>query len=972
MDGDKKDFKNEFKYKLCKTNFFKKLNAHVFKKISLNKSNHKKNYANSVKKFNIRDFKNASKSGLKSSLTYMSTASPIYSYYNIGFLILSIILLISIKVGGKSLIYNADAYVQHFQVQYALESAFRNPLYYIFVAYPSFNFNLGLGSDPLTTFHHYGFTDPLNLLLMILRIFPSEVTYTIMYLLRIYLSGLAFIYMCKKLNLMGIDGGEVFGYGRHKEQLIDVDFSPVSIILGGLIYAFSNYNLSTGIMHPFFISNMYIFPLMVVAINELIFENKIMKLILIIVLSVLTNFYFAFMIALMGFVYALSIIIYNNLYSKIKTGIISYLLGLSISAVVLIPIVYALFTSNRAGGSISGEVFSDISYIKTLFRTAFSFPNIDKTSQIRISLFVLPSLLVFLFRRKNSRLKVLLLICLLAMCSPVVQSIITGFSYPNHRWTFCIYLLLSYIFVVEADFVIEFFRGVYKFINVTIYRITKKKRRRPRYDTYLSLVLVFFMLFTSAGIIKMSTDAVNRRKLTPKEDIARVVKNPALKEMGKELNKSFFRLDNSFAYGVNQSNTYKYPSTSIYYSLENKSLVDFNLAMKNAKASPITRFNGVDSRFPLEQMLSVKYFYGKTGVPKNFILNDERDGSYSYLYKNRMPQPFGYTYDDFLYEMELDNKPTLIKQATMSRTAIIDKKPEKISHISFKERAKIENIVSDVDYEIKEKKPFSGYAGYNIKIYPEVKKPGELYLTIRDQETFKWAKTLYVKNEGKRSTLEMQTPKDRYYAGEIGKVVNLGEFKPTSSEYLDKIRQIIKSQDNKDENNLNVNSDNIHSNGRGEINDKISQSNNDKNKNKSEFEDREIIINVPEYFELDPADISIKHSDTNKIEANFIKLGKESLKNIKVKNRGFTGNIETNKPKLLFISIPYEKHGWKAYVNGLKTQIYKANYGFMAIEVPEGKSDIKFKYKRPGQTVGVLVTVAGIFFTIRYKNLVKK
>ncbi len=951
MDGEKRDLIREIKNKFRKNKFLNKINISSFKRVN----------TNSLKRFNIRDFKSASKSGLKSSLAYMSTASPIFSYYNIGFLILAILLVVSVKVGGKSLIYNADAYVQHFQAQYALESAFRNPLHYIFVAYPSFDFNLGLGSDPLVTFHHYGFTDPLNIILMVLRIFPSEATYSIMYLLRMYLSGLAFIYMCKKLNSMGIDGGEIYGYGRTKGPVIENGFSPVSLVLGGLIYAFSNYNLSTGIMHPFFISNMYIFPLMVVAINELIFKNKIMKLILIIVLSVFTNFYFAFMIAVMGFVYALSIIIYNNLYSKIKTGIISYLLGLSISAVVLIPIVYALLTSNRAGGSIGGEVFSDLSFIKTLFRTAFSFPNIDKTSQIRISLFVLPSLLVFLFRRKNSRLKVLLLICLLTMCSPIVQSIITGFSYPNHRWTFCIYLLLSYIFVVEADFVIELFRGVFKFINVTIYRITKKKRRRPKYDTYLSLVLVAFMVFTSAGIIKMSYDASKRKKLTPREDIARVVKNPTLKEMGKELNKSFLRLENSFAYGMNQSSAYKYPSTSIYYSLENKNLVNFNMAMKNAKASPITRFNGVDSRFPLEQMLSVTYFYGKTGIPKNFIHNDDRDGSYSYLYKNRMPQPFGYTYEDFLYEMELENKPTLIKQATMSRTAIIDKKPEKVSHISFKERDKIEDIVSDVDYELKEKKPFRGYAGYNLRIYPNVKKAGELYLTIKDQETFKWAKTLYVKSEGKYSTVEMQTPEDRYYSGEMGKVVNLGEFLPTSQESLDKIRQMIKSEDDKDENNPDINSENNQDN----IVDRNSRHSNDKNK--SEFEDGEIIVNVPEYFELDPDDISVKYSDTNKVEANFLQLGKESLKDIKVKNRGFTGNIETSKPKLVFISIPYEKHGWKAYVNGLKTHIYRANYGFMAIEVPQGKSDIKFKYHRPGQAIGAIVTIAGIFFSYRYR-----
>ena len=58
---------------------------------------------------------------------------------------------------------------------------------------------------------------------------------------------------------------------------------------------------------------------------------------------------------------------------------------------------------------------------------------------------------------------------------------------------------------------------------------------------------------------------------------------------------------------------------------------------------------------------------------------------------------------------------------------------------------------------------------------------------------------------------------------------------------------------------------------------------------------------------------------------------------------GFTAKAHMPKTNLLFFSVPYER-GFKAYVDGVETQIEKADMGFMAILVPEGDHDIEFTY----------------------------
>ncbi len=57
-----------------------------------------------------------------------------------------------------------------------------------------------------------------------------------------------------------------------------------------------------------------------------------------------------------------------------------------------------------------------------------------------------------------------------------------------------------------------------------------------------------------------------------------------------------------------------------------------------------------------------------------------------------------------------------------------------------------------------------------------------------------------------------------------------------------------------------------------------------------------------------------------------------------------TIETESDSPKILFLSDNYYV-GWKAFVNGVETKIYRANFSFRAVAVPAGKNLVVFTFE---------------------------
>jgi len=80
---------------------------------------------------------------------------------------------------------------------------------------------------------------------------------------------------------------------------------------------------------------------------------------------------------------------------------------------------------------------------------------------------------------------------------------------------------------------------------------------------------------------------------------------------------------------------------------------------------------------------------------------------------------------------------------------------------------------------------------------------------------------------------------------------------------------------------------------------------------------------------------------------------------------GFGAKTDFPEEKLVFFSVPWEK-GWSASVNGEPALIEKANVGFMAVRVPAEYAEIRFDYRTPGLTEGLMISGAGVAIFLLY------
>lgn len=72
---------------------------------------------------------------------------------------------------------------------------------------------------------------------------------------------------------------------------------------------------------------------------------------------------------------------------------------------------------------------------------------------------------------------------------------------------------------------------------------------------------------------------------------------------------------------------------------------------------------------------------------------------------------------------------------------------------------------------------------------------------------------------------------------------------------------------------------------------------------------------------------------------------------------------KTTSPQLLYLSDVYDK-GWKVTINGIPSDIYRANYAFRAVLVPNGEATVVFRYKPLSFQFGLLSSLIAIFVLI--------
>jgi uncharacterized membrane protein YfhO len=98
----------------------------------------------------------------------------------------------------------------------------------------------------------------------------------------------------------------------------------------------------------------------------------------------------------------------------------------------------------------------------------------------------------------------------------------------------------------------------------------------------------------------------------------------------------------------------------------------------------------------------------------------------------------------------------------------------------------------------------------------------------------------------------------------------------------------------------------------------------------------------------------------NNIKAEIIYAKIEKYENEKI-----TLKAKSSGNNLLVLSEIYYKPGWKALIDGKKTEIYRTNFAIRSIEVPKGEHKIEFVYESSSFETGrTLSTITNILMVL--------
>lgn len=871
----------------------------------------------------------------------LTTKKQIMAAYTILFAIISLIVFYPFYKNGVTLIWGAtgqDGLSQHINaVMYwgeYIRNFFSNIIHGHFKL-PMWDMSIGFGADILGTLNYYAIGDPLNLIYVFSNRSNIELIYNFMMVFRLYLAGAAFI---------------AFGYYLKKDGN--------GILAGSIVYIFSGTFFISAIRHPFFLNPMIYLPLLLMGVEKVYKKEKPYIFTLTVTIAAISNFYFFYMLTVAAVVYALIRFPEYKEAGFFKTlgrFIGWYLLGIGLSAVILLPVLIAFSGNARTA---SGVNYFNIflykkSYYKAIFLQFAGFQKIYKGTNLNYAALGYFAVIALFLKKDKKRFpyKAAVVLGIVSLLSPIFAYILHGFSYPMNRWTFILALIVGMtvteiypdLFVLTRIQKIGILAGTAFYALLAVLKGDNMVKGKYELMVLVITVLVLVVLnesktlgqktyrhFILYAVLILTAGTASYVQYSPKygKTIASYVKSGQTYEMlcGKEerliqpdqagIQGGVYRtesLDNKVAnWGLNAH----IPGITNYYSVTDKNVSDtmqeFGLKSYQYKF----KFRKLDMRQGLMDLYGVRYVIcaKETGakLSSDYQLLKSKDGMQ--LYENKNVFPFGYTYDSYMSAKTYKALNPAQKEQAMLQSVILEDDSKSAGQL--KKMVAPENVTSHVigeNYYIHNKK--KKLKTIQIKIPKQyIKENSYIYLQGVSTEAL----------DGKSSShvLGVGTNKTGFQVLYGNKPVRLFNAEKNSSYDIGKREYLIK-----------MSSEAV----------------------KAQEDTLTLKFKLKDDYYIDRISILTldKQTETKQIKK---RKAADHLTNISYDGGNhFSGDIKAYKNEMLCIPITYHK-GWKAYDHGKQVKIEQVNGMFQGIYLNQGEHHITLKYETPGLKIGVFVS----------------
>lgn len=889
-----------------------------------------------------------------------------YLRYTFLFAIMALVVYAPFWMNGKSFVWNGDGLMQHilamaYTGQWGRE-IIKTILFDHKLIIPIWDFSISQGADILTTLQYYGFTDPLVWISVFVPVKYTVVLYDVLIIVRLYLSGLFFVVLC-----------------RYKKK------EDTASIIGALAYSFCGFALYAGVRHPFFLVPMVFLPLLIMGSEQIFNQEAPTVFIWALFFAIISNFYFSYMLCMIVIVYVA--IRFVTTYG-IKDGrkllvyfrrfLISGLIGLALSAVVLLPMILCFAQSTRVGASHTYTW----TYSRAFYESYFSgFMGYDDAGYWTVTGFIpltfLSTLLLFSQKKKNTTLKVLFIVLLIMQMFPIFGHIMNGFSYMSNRWNWAFAALVSYILVEmwpvfrEAGSIHKRRIVVLCVTYVLICFFVNKGRNTSDLQQQAMLLILVLLLFLDE-LIKVKNKAykeyvimflcllsiylnahylysfkannyvegfIDRDKVYEK-----IMDLPGKEAKEYYPDQEFGRYTLYNSVTPNESILGHTFSAAYYWSVIGDRISEFEKEMAIGNAGHY-RWN-YRSRTFIDALSNVRYQVNADGKRKILPYGYERiDWSDRIqVYENQYALPIGYTYSSVLDEKKYRAMKAAERQEAIMQAVLLDPQIEGYQKDQYITTSRV------IPYAFAEVGPnciIDENGGILVK-----KNNTSVIVKFEEQA----ACELYLSFEGLK--VEYMNALEVYQYDELGKEA----FEALSKYDKNKLR--YQSKYDSGVTSFNI----LASDHRYSVSlpyytpaDPAYAGNHDFIVNLGYVDEarNQIRITFPKtgYYSFDTMEIISQPMDN--YPKYIADLKNESLEQVKLGNNELTGRISISVPKILCLAVPYSK-GWTAYVDGIETPIMRANVWSMAIALKPGEHDIRLVYATPGMKEGCMISMVGI------------
>ena len=883
----------------------------------------------------------------------------LFAAYTFLFIVIALVVYMAFYLGGRSFIWstggNTDGIDQHVNAFTYYGRYLRHLFYTIFVDHSlnlkTFDLSIGYGQDIISTIHYYAVGDIFALVSGLVPTRYAEIAFNALVPVRLYCAGIAFIVY----NLY---------HNRSKK----------GILLGTMVYCFSGFSIYC-IKHPYFLNTLVYFPLYCLGVDRILDRKSPWFFCVVVALSLLSNFYFFYMLVIFTILYAIvSILGHENLTVKyvfysVAKCVWYALIGVGISCIIFLPVVYLFFSSARAAEKSFVPLVYTWNYYRDLFLSfgsSYLAPDWVRLSFSAIAIIVINVIVVS--GKKYIREKVTLILMLLFLLFPFFGSFFNGLSYVANRWTFVCALAIGTmlakiypdlenlledkkraigVFVLSSCYVLFSFMFVFftKDANnlwaiiitivcmcsllIVLYVKSIKKNMFP----LMTLIVAVNVALNGAFFYNKNFGGYSKEYLK----YGHVKKDLILNENFKLLpHNQNYRFDYvNFTKKYNRTMNTNQSSIMTYLSLlpGDSYLFLESLGYTN---NVTHRINFLEGRSAVANLFGVKYLIGKknsvTTPPYGYEYSDKLSSKKYDVYVNKYALPLGFTYSSVIKKSDYEKINVLTRSQALLQSALVDDKDAKIKseHIDLPEQelpVRIEILTPDTLTYYDGTYISTGKS--KIKLIFDAPEDNDIYFTVEDFSMKSFTK----EDEGLPKVLGIEDKKISYHKKRIKSSTLRLHGSNKANRYIS-YRTKYNSRYIKRK---------FYTVGMSSF--------------KTGKQSITLTLDKKGIYKLDQMKVyNVPHVHTKeRLEA----LGKETLQNISIDNNIIKGDITVSDKKLLNMTVPYSS-GWSIYVDGKKVPSYKTNGMFIGTYLEKGHHNIELRYTTPGFKLGAVISIVSV------------